>query len=46
MRRIVAALGGELEVVAKFPKGSVKINQFETSPRRHGRHAPAELQLV
>jgi transcriptional regulator with XRE-family HTH domain len=46
LRRIVAALGGELEVVAKFPKGSVKIDQFEKSARRHGRHVPPELQLV
>jgi len=28
LRRIVNALGGELEVVAKFPKGRVKIDQF------------------
>jgi transcriptional regulator with XRE-family HTH domain len=26
--RIVAALGGELEVVARFPKGTIKIDQF------------------
>jgi transcriptional regulator with XRE-family HTH domain len=46
LRRIVAALGGELEVVAKFPKGSVKIDQFEKSDRRNGHHAKAEFQLV
>jgi len=28
LRRIVQALGGELEVVARFPKGVVKIRQF------------------
>ncbi len=28
LRRIVQALGGELEVVARFPKGAVKIRQF------------------
>jgi predicted XRE-type DNA-binding protein len=28
LRRIVNALGGELEVFAKFPKGKVKIDQF------------------
>ncbi len=27
LRKIVKALGGELEVLAKFPKGTVKINQ-------------------
>jgi len=46
LRRIVAALGGELEVVARFPKGSVKIDQFDQSARRHGRHVPPGLQLV
>ena len=28
LRRIVNALGGELEVVAKFPTGKVKLDQF------------------
>src|SRR5271156_5772719 len=28
LRRIVNALGGELEVVARFPEGTVKIEQF------------------
>jgi transcriptional regulator with XRE-family HTH domain len=46
LRRIVAALGGELEVVAKFPKGSVKIDQFDKQGRRHAQHAPPEFQLV
>jgi DNA-binding XRE family transcriptional regulator len=31
LRRIVQALGGELEVVARFPKGVVKIRQFNRS---------------
>ncbi len=30
LRKIIKALGGELEVFAKFPKGMVKIDQFET----------------
>jgi plasmid maintenance system antidote protein VapI len=30
LRKIVKALGGELEVFAKFPQGMVKIDQFET----------------
>lgn len=29
LRRIVQALGGELEVIARFPKGAVKIDQFD-----------------
>ena len=46
LRRIVQALGGELEVLARFPKGTVKIEQFE--PRRRGpnRPKPGELQIV
>ena len=31
LRRIVKALGGELEVVARFPRGVVKIRQFSES---------------
>jgi plasmid maintenance system antidote protein VapI len=31
LRRIVQALGGELEVVARFPNGVVKIRQFSQS---------------
>jgi transcriptional regulator with XRE-family HTH domain len=34
LQRIVAALGGELQVVAKFPKGTFKINQFDLSGAR------------
>ena len=29
LRRIVQALGGELEVIARFPNGAVKIDQFD-----------------
>jgi predicted XRE-type DNA-binding protein len=28
LRKIVKALGGELEVLARFPKGTVRIEQF------------------
>lgn len=34
LRRIVEALGGELDVVARFPKGSVKIRQVAKSRHR------------
>jgi hypothetical protein len=38
-------LGGELEVLAQFPKGTDKIDQFDPPPR--GRHGGREgLQLV
>lgn len=33
LRRIVNALGGELEVIARFPKGVVKIEQFNQVDR-------------
>lgn len=37
LRKIVKALGGELEVLARFPNGMVKIDQFEV-PRQNRRH--------
>jgi len=46
LRRIVAALGGELDVIARFPKGIVRIDQFEERAHHPGRIAPAELHLV
>ena len=30
LRSYVEAMGGELEITAKFPQGAVKITQFET----------------
>jgi transcriptional regulator with XRE-family HTH domain len=48
LQKIVQALGGELEVLAKFPKGTtVKINQFDRPRRRNSRRRPqpvAEFQ--
>jgi transcriptional regulator with XRE-family HTH domain len=29
LRRYVESLGGELDIIARFPDGSVRINQFE-----------------
>jgi transcriptional regulator with XRE-family HTH domain len=46
LRKIVKALGGELEVLARFPKGTVKIDQFDPAHRRSNRQGPEELQLV
>jgi hypothetical protein len=46
LRKIVKALGGELEVLAKFPKGTVKIDQFDPSSRRSGHPEALELQLT
>jgi transcriptional regulator with XRE-family HTH domain len=46
LRKIVKALGGELEVLARFPKGTVKIDQFDPPYRRPGHHGAQELQLT
>jgi transcriptional regulator with XRE-family HTH domain len=48
LQRIVKALGGELEVIARFPKGAVKIDQFDLAkhPAGYQRHGPGELQLI
>ncbi len=29
LRRYIEAMGGQLEIIARFPDGAVKINQFE-----------------
>lgn len=34
LQRIVKALGGDLEVVARFPQGPVRIGQFSTKGER------------
>jgi predicted transcriptional regulator len=44
LRKIVAALRGELQVLAKFPKGVAKIDQFDKSPRTLKRKRPASNQ--
>ena len=46
LRKIVKALGGELEVLAKFPKGTVKIDQFDSPQRLTKRQRPGKAQLV
>jgi transcriptional regulator with XRE-family HTH domain len=37
LRRIVNALGGELEIVARFPKGTVMLDQFNQASRSASR---------
>jgi len=34
LRRFIAAMGGELRIVAHFPEGDVVINQFEEIRKR------------
>jgi transcriptional regulator with XRE-family HTH domain len=36
LRKLVAALGGELEIVCKFPKGKVRLVQFERTLKAAG----------
>ena len=46
LRRIVAALGGEMDIIARFPKGAVRIDQFDDR-RHHDTHSvPRKLHLV
>lgn len=47
--RIVKALGGQLEVVARFPRGAVRIKPFGHRIRTAGKHRQPvsnEVQLV
>ncbi|MGA2585191.1 MAG: helix-turn-helix transcriptional regulator [Tepidisphaeraceae bacterium] len=44
LKKIIEALGGQVHIIARFPKGSARIKQFDAKPRRK-RHA-RELQLV
>ncbi len=46
LRKIVQALGGKLEVLARFPKGTVKIDQFDRSQRRRRREGTRGVELV
>jgi transcriptional regulator with XRE-family HTH domain len=45
LQKIVTALGGELDVIARFPKGEVRISQFSKTPRKATRPSPAEMHL-
>jgi transcriptional regulator with XRE-family HTH domain len=46
LQKIVAALGGELQVLAKFPNGTVKIDQFDVVPRASRHRDSGDLRLV
>ena len=47
LQKIVQALGGELDFIASFPKGAVKISPLRKTSRKtpNSRTAKAELQL-
>jgi hypothetical protein len=43
LRSYIEAMGGELDIVARFPDGNVKIKQFadlEQGPPRPGKRGP------
>jgi transcriptional regulator with XRE-family HTH domain len=44
LRDMIRAMGGQLEIVAKFPEGAVRIGQFKTL--RNGKEAQDEQELV
>ncbi len=46
LKRIVEALGGQLNIIAHFPKDEVRISQFEGRPRRAKVEKVRKLQLV
>ncbi|MCC6579597.1 MAG: XRE family transcriptional regulator [Phycisphaeraceae bacterium] len=39
LRRIIEAMGGELEITARFPKGGVTLRPFSSTRQRATRHA-------
>jgi transcriptional regulator with XRE-family HTH domain len=47
LKKIVEALGGEVHIIARFPKADVEINQFEKKPRKQKKvRELQELQLI
>ena len=44
LQKIVRALGGELQVLAKLPQGTFEISQFDLAGRRSKRSGRAGLQ--
>ena len=45
LRKIVEALGGHLHIMASFPKGNVRVTQFDEGKIAHAREV-RELELV
>ena len=43
LKKIVEALGGEVQIIARFPKGQVRIRQFDDGRRKSG---VRELPLI
>jgi transcriptional regulator with XRE-family HTH domain len=45
LQRIVAALGGELDVIARFPKGAVRVDQFDGAKSRRSPRSSTSTEL-
>lgn len=45
LKKLIEALGGELDIIARFPKGSVRIRQFDRN-KGHPAKTVRELELV
>ena len=45
LKRIVEALGGEVHVLARFPRGTVRVRQFDQSDGRKPSEGFRELVL-
>jgi transcriptional regulator with XRE-family HTH domain len=45
LKKLVEAMGGELDIIARFPKGKVRIRQFENRKKSASRDVRL-LQLV
>ena len=45
LQKIVQALGGELDLVARFPKGDVRIRQYGKQKPKASRRGTREVQL-
>ena len=46
LRRIVEALGGELEIVAKFKGGAIRIEQFDEEAEKPERSRAGSVQMA
>jgi transcriptional regulator with XRE-family HTH domain len=46
LQRIVRALGGEVHVLARFPRGTVRVKPFDQSKKRYSSKLSSELTLV
>lgn len=46
LTRIVEALGGEVRVLARFPRGTVRVRQFDRSKKRRPSKRSREVALV